>query len=1010
MVGRAEEKAKLARSLEEARASRGSTWLVDGPAGMGKTTLVRWLTDVAEQGGFRAHWGHAYKEVNTLFFPFLQVFRSLERPTSAEDGGAPASPLPSYLAVEEARPDRVYRIAVEAGRGRPTLLVVRERETTLRERLPRLGPGATVRSLSRGEREGSLAPGDLDGLADVVRAHLARAPGSLVVLTGLDYLVSQNTFASVLRLVYFLRDSSEELGGHFVLSLPTSAFDPRQVTVLESDGDVMRGPTEVHQPLLVPQEPPTKTMIRCLDRIEALSAEQPILLVLDDVQWADPYSVRLFQLLARNLRHLPVVLIATLRSDEVRSREEDSGRILTDVLTAMDQEGTLSRLTLTGLGVEEAVELTRTLFGLPLLAGAQDEGLQNLLRRSGGNPFFLRETLRQLDEEGLVRRASRGVEFLPEPLGAEAGGSSAHLPGSLRRLIARRLERLGAPEQELLRWAAVAGSEFDLAPLNAMAAPGDAPPSELLAGLVERERLLVPLGPERWTYAHALIWEVALSETPETERRRRSGQLARWWEDRRPEEVGTVARLFHEAREPDGGLPWVRKALAEAIDERALELAERYYGWLQELLQDGGVAPELRAREGLGVAARLVQEVGVSREAGQMLRSLRGLGADPEVAREVEAYLAFVLATTAPMEAKPLLAHVREEVARSGVPFRPELSSLLDFTEAKVADSEGRDEATVVAAERILSSTAEIPSSTRIAAAYYAGCALAKLGRREEALVQRAKIASWAGPEGPPRFLALGEALMAFVAELGGEVGPERKACEAALAHYRRLGNPVNIAVALYNLGEACGYQGDVGEVAGVLLELRKHCHRFGDRRWAYWEPLLEAALAWMDNRFSEAAAHLGGAVQATLSEGDLEGVSFVRLQRAGTLLASGDLEAARNELGAVRASGTGLMAFLRPLLPLLEGWCDALEGRPERSRQKIEEGLALAQGHAFDLGIAWNSLARWEEAFGDLERGRADRARSQEAFDRSGVLPRGYWREWPPRFEGPTVGRAPQR
>ena len=175
------------------------------------------------------------------------------------------------------------------------------------------------------------------------------------------------------------------------------------------------------------------------EQLLALVAEQcairPVILVVDDLQWADPASVALWARLARSARQVPLLLVGMMRP--VPQRE--------DVLALRRVTGEVARLELTGLTEAAAADLVAALAG-----GRPDDDLLRLAEGAAGNPLYVTE---------LVAALARGSGLtLTEAGAAELTGGSA--PGSLSAAIADRLGFVAGPVRDVLRAAALLGVEF----------------------------------------------------------------------------------------------------------------------------------------------------------------------------------------------------------------------------------------------------------------------------------------------------------------------------------------------------------------------------------------------------------------------------------------------------------------------------------------------------------------------------------------------------------------------
>lgn len=175
---------------------------------------------------------------------------------------------------------------------------------------------------------------------------------------------------------------------------------------------------------------------------ELRAAGQPLLLVLEDLHWADEASLRLLAFLAGELHTVPALVVGTYRTGEVDG----------PAVTAMRPD---RRIPLAGMAVAELNEAVEGLTGEPL----DERLLEPVHARTGGNPFFAVELVRLLRSEG------RRTEPIP----------STTLPASVRMVLERRLARLPSGTHVLLRAAAVLGQELTLPALASITAPRAAP-------------------------------------------------------------------------------------------------------------------------------------------------------------------------------------------------------------------------------------------------------------------------------------------------------------------------------------------------------------------------------------------------------------------------------------------------------------------------------------------------------------------------------------------------------
>jgi DNA-binding SARP family transcriptional activator len=233
------------------------------------------------------------------------------------------------------------------------------------------------------------------------------------------------------------------------------------------------------------------------------SATRPLIIVVDDLQWADPASLRVIEFLAGELQRTNVLLVAT-----VRPVGPDASAPLIDCLAELARAPGAVRLDLSGL-TQEAVE--RWLAERDQQA---DGAVADLVHdRTGGNPFFIGEVVELLASEGRLR-----------DLAAASRGTA--VPAAVHDVIRRRVGRLTPSTQQLLTTASVLGRTFDVDVLGAVAALSpmdvlDALDPALDSGLVtEHDK------PGRFQFAHALVADALSAELTAVRRARLHASVA----------------------------------------------------------------------------------------------------------------------------------------------------------------------------------------------------------------------------------------------------------------------------------------------------------------------------------------------------------------------------------------------------------------------------------------------------------------------------------------------------
>ncbi len=287
--------------------------------------------------------------------------------------------------------------------------------------------------------------------------------------------------------------------------------------------------------------------VRVLELLERLAGEQPVVLVIEDLHWADRSTRALLVFLARNLRDAAVMLAGSYRTESLRR-----GDPLRSFLLELDHSGVVERLELARFDRVDVQALLEGVLGVPPAAAVVDD----ILARSDGNAFFAEELL------VAMRRGDLGA-----------------LPPTLRDLLLDRVEVLTDLGRDVLARAAVAGRTVDHRLLADVAGLDD---ESLLAGVreaVEHQLLLPQPDGRSYAFRHALTQEAIYSALPAGDRLRWHAALAQAVADR-PELAGVagpavLAHHWDAAGDSERALP--------ARVEAGLA-AERVYGFAEALL------------------------------------------------------------------------------------------------------------------------------------------------------------------------------------------------------------------------------------------------------------------------------------------------------------------------------------------------------------------------------------------------------------------------------------------
>jgi class 3 adenylate cyclase/tetratricopeptide (TPR) repeat protein len=558
---------------------------------------------------------------------------------------------------------------------------------------------------------------------------------------------------------------------------------------------------------------------------------QPLLLVVENLQWLDPETTGLLDSLIDSLPAARLLLVVTYRPEFAHG---------------WTNKGHYTQLRLDPLPPPSADVLLEALVGSD---PALDPLRQLLVRRTEGNPFFLEESLRALVETGVLV-GERGAHRLAKALG------TIQVPATVRAVLAARIDRLSPEDKRLLQAASVIGADVPFPLLQAVAELSE---DELRAGLARLqaaeflyERTLFP--DLEYTFKHALTHEVAYESLLQDQRRRLHARIVEAFETLYPDRLAEQSDwLAHHvvrgevwAKTPQ----YLRPVTADPLQAAACWWRGEHNRAVEESLKDLSIGREFKdfsaqvsasfslgqACHSLGDYPRAIEHLrrNVAALQGDVVRERFGL---PGVAGVLSrAWLVSCLAERGDFgEATPLAAEAMAIAEAAGDPYSRVVA---DLAGAALSVAQGEPAGAIARLERSLALTEEqgIDPLFPLVAALLGHARLAS-GRVAEAvplLEEAARRASALGLRAnqPLRLAWLGDALLAS-GQLDLASGVARQALELARAqgergheaHVGRLAGDVahrrterTTAEAAYRA--ACALAGELG-----MRPLQARCH-----------------------------------------------------------------------------------------------------------------------------------------------------------------------------------------
>jgi transcriptional regulator with XRE-family HTH domain len=327
----------------------------------------------------------------------------------------------------------------------------------------------------------------------------------------------------------------------------------------------------------------------------AASAERPVLVVVDDLHWADADSLRLLRHLARSAQRARLLVIGVYRDPEVGLSDQHP---LLATLASLLRETGYQRVPLRGLTHEEVATLLAQTAGQPLPQAL----VRAIEEETGGNPFYAGEVFRHLTEEAkLLRREGRWS--------TDRSIKELNIPEGVREVVAHRVGRLPRQTAELLRLASGLGGGFGF---DVLAALSGLPEDVLLdcldealqAGLIRSSDTVPP----QYEFAHAIVRHSlyeSFSKNPDRRarlHRRIAHALEQVYAVRDAEGAAELAAQYHASAALPGASEGLRFALAAAEQARSAFAHDRVADLLH-MAHD--LARESPAEQGADILCRL---------------------------------------------------------------------------------------------------------------------------------------------------------------------------------------------------------------------------------------------------------------------------------------------------------------------------------------------------------------------------------------------------------------------
>jgi predicted ATPase len=558
MIGREHVMSELNGYLARGLTGQGCTVLVSGEAGIGKTRVIKELITEAQFQNFRVLLGNCMYESQTPFMPFLESLKT--------------AGMDQLLLVEVPRVEAVYLVT-------PSGLLIKEimrHETSLdadmfSSVLTTVSNFVTesLSTLLRDDEDGTLNTLGYENYRIIIRSR--KNVNVVAIISGRENESLLND----------MRDMAKKINDDFGSSL--EHWDGTQDSVI--------GIEQIIQPLITsgkydgPKESNSDLKGRRVRLFENVSNglllqsnQKPILLILEDLHWADPSSLGLMHYLSQILKGKRTIILGTFRTEEIIPSKGEP-HPLNKIIESMTSEGLVEKLELQRLTKENTNEFFSVIMGETDFS----EVFINLFyKETGGNPLFMVELIKFFIEEKVIINEN-GTWHEAKDI------QNIEIPSKIYNVILRRLEHLDHESRKVLDFASVLGDTISPLVLSKAMDVNEISILNKLKVLEHTHRLIQSIDNE-FKFDHDMIKEVLYNEIPEELRVEYHSILAKSIEmlneNNLNEVLGELAFHYYKCRNKEKALHYVLRAAENAKKIYSLEESVRFYTQALELEDD----------------------------------------------------------------------------------------------------------------------------------------------------------------------------------------------------------------------------------------------------------------------------------------------------------------------------------------------------------------------------------------------------------------------------------------
>ncbi len=318
-------------------------------------------------------------------------------------------------------------------------------------------------------------------------------------------------------------------------------------------------------PPLKPEQERARLLEAMTNFLISWSAVTPLLLIIEDLHWADEGTLSLLPVLQNRLQEQRILLVGTFRGEEARTVSSVWER-----LQALDRAGLRSRLLLSHLDLPETGALIRRCLGLSHPAPVFEK---RIYQETKGNPLFILETLRTLQDEGLLTQDETGAWRTPWDE-ETADYAELPLPRLVDEVIDRRLKHLSPRSRHIFNAGAVLGHYFDFSLLVPVSELDATEIFEPIQDLVNRQ--LWEETEDGYRFSHDKVRQVGLGTLDELQLEKLHYNAAMAYENQAPEKVDALAYHCERAKLSKKAALYAYQAGLAAMESHAYVTAQMH--------------------------------------------------------------------------------------------------------------------------------------------------------------------------------------------------------------------------------------------------------------------------------------------------------------------------------------------------------------------------------------------------------------------------------------------------